>query len=81
MEDQHSLPTLSSIPLGLMFWPAIVCWFWTEDEMLRVKCWMKADQNCGASWADSVGTTVDAFRKDRPIPGFKTRSQVVAVPT
>lgn len=49
--------------------------------MLRVKCWMKADQSCGASWADSVGTTVDAFGKDRPIPGFKTRSQVVAVPT
>lgn len=63
MEDQHSLPTLSSIPLRLMFWPVIVRWFWTEDKMLRMKCWMKADQSCRASWANSVGTTVDAFER------------------
>lgn len=81
MEDQHSLPTLSSIPLRLMFWPVIVLWFWTEDEMLRMKCWMKVDQSCRASWANSVSTTVDAFGKDRPVPGFKTHSQIVAVPT
>lgn len=46
-----------------------------------MKCWMKADQSCGASWANNVGTTVDAFGKDRPVPGFKTYSQVVAGPT
>lgn len=46
-----------------------------------MKLWMKADQSCGASWANSAGTTVDAFAKDRPVPGFETCSQVAAVPT
>lgn len=48
--------------------------------MLLMKCWMKADQSCGARWANSAGTTVDAFAKDRSVPGFRTCSLVVAVP-
>lgn len=44
-----------------------------------MKCWMKADQSCGASWANTAGTTIDAFGKDRPVPDFTTHSQVVDV--
>lgn len=80
MEDQHSLPRLSNIPLGLLFWPAIVCLLGLDrrwdvtDEVLdegRPKLWGKLGQYCS--------TTVDAFGKDRPVPDFTTRSQVVAV--
>lgn len=41
---------------------------------------MEADQSYGVSQANSLGTTVDASGKDSPVPGFKTRIQVVAVP-
>lgn len=80
MKDQRDLPALSNTPLGLILWPMIVCWFWTEDGMLLMKCWMEADQSCGASQASSVGTTVDASGKDRPVPGLKTCIQVISAP-
>lgn len=41
---------------------------------------MEANQSCGTSQVNSVGTTVDASGKDRPVPGLKTRIQVGAAP-
>lgn len=45
-----------------------------------MKWWMEANQSCGTSQVNSVGTTVDASGKDRPVTGLKTRIQVGAAP-
>lgn len=82
MEDQHDLSTPSNTLLGLMLQPMTVCLLVLDRRcwMLLMKCWMEGDQSCGASQANSVGTTIDASGKDRTVPGFKTFIQVVAAP-